>query len=104
MRRIDAIAIALGVFAAGGLAYWLLQGLGLDELSAGIWSQVLLVGGLIGWAGSYLFRVANSDMTLNAQLDDYREAVMKKRLEEMSPEEVARLQAEVEAEKTTDDA
>lgn len=98
MRRIDAIGITLGVFAAGAIAYWLLQGLGLDSTSAGIWSQVLLVGGLIGWAVSYLFRVAGKNMTLNTQLEDYREAVLQKRLETMSPEELARLQAEVEAE------
>lgn len=103
MRRIDAIGIALGVFAAGGVVYWLLQGFGLDAISAGIWSQVLLVGGLIGWAASYLFRVARKDMTLNTQLQDYREAVLKKRLEEMSPEEIVRLQAEVETEKASDD-
>lgn len=96
MRRRDAIAIAVGVFVAGGLAYLILQGLGLDGISAGIWSQVLLVGALIGWAISYVARVFRQEMTLNVQLRDYREAVLQKRLEEMSPEELARLQGEAE--------
>ena len=96
MRRLDAIGIALGVFVAGGIVYLLLQGLGLDSISAGIWSQALLVGGLIGWAASYVLRVLRQDMTLNTQLRDYREAVLQKRLEEMSPEELARLQADAE--------
>ena len=57
MRRIDAIGVTLGVFAAGGLAYVALKVAGLDNLEAGIWSQLLLVGGLIGWLLSYVFRV-----------------------------------------------
>jgi hypothetical protein len=37
-------------------------------------------------------------MTYNQQLDDYKKAVLTKRLEEMSPEERDSLLAEVEAE------
>jgi hypothetical protein len=102
MRRIDAIGIALGVFIAGGVAYAILQGAGLDNFQAGIWSQVLLVGGLIGWLLTYLFRVGTKNMTYNQQLKDYEEAVMRKRLEEMSPEELARLQAEIEGEERSE--
>ncbi len=99
MRRIDAIAIAFGVFIAGGLAYLVLQIAGLDSLSAGVWSQVLLVMGLLGWISTYLFRVGTKNMTYNQQIKDYEDAVLQKRLEEMSPEELAKLQAEVEEEK-----
>ncbi|MGK7874799.1 MAG: DUF3007 family protein [Xenococcaceae cyanobacterium] len=99
MRRIDAIGIAVGVFAAGGIAYLFLQVAGLDSLKAGIWSQVLLVGGLIGWTLTYLFRVATKNMTYNQQLKDYQETVLQKRLEEMTPEELEKLQAEIEQEK-----
>ncbi|MDE5110942.1 MAG: DUF3007 family protein, partial [Trichodesmium sp. St7_bin2_1] len=35
------------------------------------------------------------------QLKDYEDAVLQKRLEEMTPEELAKLQAEVEEEKAT---
>lgn len=96
MRRIDAIGIAIGVFIAGGLIYLLLQVAGLDNLEAGIWSQVLLVGGLVGWVLTYLFRVGTKTMTYNQQLKDYEEAVLQKRLEAMTPEELAQLQDEIE--------
>ncbi|MEQ9233613.1 DUF3007 family protein [Coleofasciculus sp. E2-BRE-01] len=96
MRRIDAIGIAIGVFAAGGIMYILLQVAGLDEVKAGIWSQALLVGGLLGWVLTYLFRVGSHKMTYNQQLKEYEDAVLQKRLEEMTPEELAQLQAELE--------
>ena len=99
MRRIDAIGIAIGVFAAGGILYIILQVAGLDSLEAGIWSQALLVGGLVGWVLTYLFRVVTKNMTYNQQVKDYQEAVLQKRLESMTAEELAQLQAEVEQEK-----
>ena len=99
MRRIDAISITLGVFIAGGVSYFIFQVVGFDSVSAGIWTQSLLVAGLIGWLLTYLFRVSTKNMTYNQQLEDYEEAVLQKRLEEMTPEELAKLQAEVEAEK-----
>lgn len=102
MRRIDIIGIGIGIFAAGGLAYWVLQVAGLDSQNAGIWSQVLLVGGLIGWLSTYLYRAVTKQMTYTQQLKDYEEAVLQKRLEEMTPEELAQLQAEVEQEKVNE--
>ncbi|MBD2017815.1 DUF3007 family protein [Microcoleus sp. FACHB-53] len=102
MRRIDAIGIAFGVFAAGGIIYVVLQVAGLDSLKAGIWSQALLVGGLIGWLLTYLFRVSNKNMTYNQQVKDYKEAVLQKRLEEMTPEELTQLQAEIEKEQRSE--
>jgi hypothetical protein len=99
MRRIDVIGIGLGIFVAGGLAYLVLQAAGLESMDAGIWSQLLLIVVLIGWLLSYLFRAVTQNMTYNQQLKDYEDAVFQKRLEELSPEELAQLQAEVEAEK-----
>ncbi len=96
MRRIDAIGIGLGLFLAGGFAYLILQWAGLDHLNAGIWSQLLLVSGLVGWLLSYLFRVVTQKMTYNQQVKDYEDAVLQKRLEELSPEELAQIQAEIE--------
>ena len=101
MRRIDAIGITLGILVAGGVVYVIFQVVGLDGISAGIWTQTLLVVGLIGWVSTYLFRVSTKSMTYNQQLEDYEQAVLQKRLEEMTPEELAKLQAEVEAEKQT---
>ena len=98
MRRIDAIGISLGMFVAGGLAYLILQWVGLDSMNAGIWSQVLLVSALVVWMFSYLTRVLSKDMTYDQQLRDYEEAVLQKRLEELTPEELASMQAEIERE------
>ena len=99
MRRIDVILISLGIFAAGGVAYLLLQFVGLDSINAGIWSQVFLVTGLIGWLLTYLFRALTKNMTYSQQLKDYEAAVLQKRLEELTPEELAKIQAEIEQEK-----
>jgi hypothetical protein len=98
MRRIDVIGISLGIFAAGGVAYLLLQFAGLDSINAGIWSQVFLVGGLIGWLLTYLFRALTKNMTYSQQLKDYEAAVLQKRLEELTPEELAKIQVEIEQE------
>jgi hypothetical protein len=100
MRRIDVIGIGIGIFAAGGLAFWVLQAAGLDSQHAGIWSQVLLVGGLIGWLLTYLYRAGTKQMTYTQQLKNYEDAVLQKRLEELTPEQLAQLQAEIEQEKT----
>lgn len=99
MRRIDVLGIGLGVFAAGGLVYIILQVAGLDSLEAGVWSQLLLVGGLIGWVVTYVFRAVGQKMTYNQQRQDYEDAYFKKRLEELSPEELAKIQAEIEQER-----
>jgi hypothetical protein len=99
MRRIDAIGIGLGVFLAGGLAYVVLQLAGLNSVNAGIWSQVLLVTGLIGWLASYIFRAIGKNMTYHQQREEYEKAFLEKRLDELSPEELAKLQAEIEQEK-----
>ncbi|MEL6131103.1 MAG: DUF3007 family protein [Cyanobacteria bacterium J06636_28] len=99
MRRIDVIGIGLGVFVVGGGVYLALSLAGLDGISAGIWSQVIFTGGLLGWVLTYLTRVFSQKMTYNQQLKDYEDAVLQKRLDEMSDEEIAQLQAELEAEK-----
>jgi hypothetical protein len=99
MRRIDAITLTLAFFLLGGLAYVGLQWLGVSQMNAGVWSQVVLVTVLVGWLVSYLLRVVTKNMTYDRQLENYKTAVFKKRLEEMSPEEIAQLQAEVAAEK-----
>ncbi len=99
MRRIDAIGIGLGVFVAGGLIYLVLQQVGLDSQSAGIWSQALLVGGLLGWLFTYLFRAVGNKMTYHQQREEYEQAFFQKRLDELSEEELAKIQAEIEQEK-----
>ncbi|MEO0985890.1 MAG: DUF3007 family protein [Cyanobacteria bacterium J06639_14] len=103
MRRIDVLGIGLGIFLVGGGLYVGFRLAGLDGLSAGIWSQVLFVGGILGWILTYLTRVMTKQMTYNQQLKDYEDAVLQKRLEEMTPEELAQLEAEVAAEKMAEE-
>jgi len=95
MRRIDVIVIGLATFASGGILYLVLKFLGINGLTAGIWTQFFLVLGIIIWTLSYLLRVLSQNMTYNQQLKDYQEAVLRKRLEEMPHEELAKLQAEI---------
>jgi Protein of unknown function (DUF3007) len=99
MRRIDVLAIGVAVFLAGGLLYAVLKVAGLDTFDAGIWSQVIFLVGLLGWVSTYLFRVVGGKMTYDRQRDDYETAFLQKRLDEMSPEELETLQAELEQEK-----
>lgn len=100
MRRIDVIGIGIGMFAGGGVLYLILRSAGLNTFDAGIWTQALLVFGIIGWLFTYLYRVVNRSMTYNQQLQEYEDAVLQKRLDALSPEELAQLQAEVEAERS----
>lgn len=67
---------------------------------AGNWVQLLIFLGIcVGWVGSYLYRVSTKQMTYARQLEDYEEAVMKKRLEEMPDAELETVLAEIEREK-----
>jgi phosphotransferase system glucose/maltose/N-acetylglucosamine-specific IIC component len=102
MRRIDVIVIGIVVFAIGGAGYLGLRSVGLNNIDAGIWSQLLLVGIVLAWTFSYVFRVATKKMTYTQQLKDYEEAVLQKRLEELTPEQLATLQAEIDREKEGD--
>ncbi len=99
MRRIDVILIGIGVFAIGGAGYLGLKWAGLNNIDAGIWSQVVLVGIILAWLSSYVLRVATKKMTYTQQLKDYEEAVLQKRLEELTPAELAKIQAEIESER-----
>jgi Protein of unknown function (DUF3007) len=100
MRKIDVLGIGVGVFAAGGLVYIVLQVAGLDNTDAGIWSQLLLVGGLIVWVATYITRAVSNKMTYNQQRQAYEEAYFQKRLEELTPEELAKIQAEIDQERS----
>jgi hypothetical protein len=98
MRRIDVITIGFGIFAAGGLVYIGLQFAGVESITAGIWTQASLVVALLGWLATYAYRATTQNMTYNQQLKDYADAVLQKRLEELTPEELEQLQAEIEQE------
>ena len=75
---------------------YMLETLGYDVVFAG---NVILVGyvGLatVLWTASYVFRVANKDMTYAQQLRDYENAVIQKRFEELNEDEVDALMGEI---------
>ncbi|DBB11550.1 TPA: hypothetical protein ACH3X3_006947 [Trebouxia sp. C0006] len=98
--RKDVLIIGVSIFGGGFAMYYGLQAGGLSPGIAGNFVQLFVVLGLcIGWIGSYIFRVANKDMTYVKQLENYEEEVMAKRLEEMPESEREKLMASVEAEK-----
>ncbi|PAN27960.1 hypothetical protein GQ55_5G122800 [Panicum hallii var. hallii] len=98
--RKDVLLIGLGVTAFGvGLKYGL-ELVGVDPLQAGNVVQLLVVLGMtVGWISTYMFRVANKDMTYAQQLRDYEKQVMEKRLESLSEAELQALLEQVEEEK-----
>ncbi|NJM57416.1 MAG: DUF3007 family protein [Synechococcales cyanobacterium RU_4_20] len=100
MRRLDVLWIGLGLLGGGALVYGVFVGIGLDSLDAGVWSQVILIGVVLAWTSTYLYRAVTQKMTYHQQLQAYEDAMLQKRLESMSSEEIAALQAEVEAERT----
>lgn len=91
MRRIDVLLIGLGIFGAGGIFYLLFKSFGFDPQQAGIWSQVFLISAVIIWITTYIVRVLSHKMTYHQQLKDYEEAVIQKRYEEMTAEELEQL-------------
>jgi Protein of unknown function (DUF3007) len=99
MRRIDIFIIGIVVFAIGGAGYIGLQLAGLDDINAGIWSQLILVAIILGWSSTYIFRVATKNMTYDQQRKEYEDAVIQKRFDDLTPEQLAKLQAEIEQER-----
>jgi hypothetical protein len=100
MRRIDVIGIGLGVFAAGGILFAVLRFGGLDASASGLWTQAALIAGLTGWLVTYLVRAATGRMTYHQQRQELEDAVLQKRFEELTPEQLAELQAELDSEET----
>ena len=91
--RKDVILIGVVLIGLGVGSYYGLQfGAGMDPIMAGNFVQLIFVLLLsFGWVGSYLFRVATKEMTYVKQLKDYEDAVMEKRLEEMTQDQIEEL-------------
>lgn len=98
--RKDVFLIGFGLIALGYVMYYGLQATGMEPGIAGNWVQAIIFLGIcVGWVSTYIYRVATKQMTYVKQLENYEEAVMKKRLDEMTEAEMQRLLTEVEAEK-----
>lgn len=86
-------------------AYFALTASGMDGLKAGNYVTVsYVVLACVGWAGTYLFRVATKDMTYAQQLRDYEQAVIEKRFEELEDDEVDALLTAVAEEEEDEEA
>jgi hypothetical protein len=86
--RKDVTIITVGLTVFGFAIYYGLQAFGMEEGQAGTTTMIVFNAALLfGWVGSYLFRVGTKSMTYVQQLNDYEEAVMLKRYEEMDEEE-----------------
>ncbi len=66
------LKLGLALFVVGGAGYWLFQSAGLEGFSAGIAAEAVLVVVVLGWTGSYLFRVVTGQMTYIQQRRRYR--------------------------------
>ncbi|MFN7714519.1 MAG: DUF3007 family protein [Pseudanabaenaceae cyanobacterium] len=98
MRRIDAILITLGLFATGGILFGVFRISGASDINAGIWSQAVFLLVVIGWLLTYAVRAITQNMTYNRQIEEYKTAVLKKQWESLSPEEQAKILAELDQE------
>lgn len=95
--RKDIIIIGFGIIAFGYLLYYGLQAAGLEPGIAGNWVQLLIfIGICVGWVGSYIYRVATKQMTYVKQLEQYEDAVMRKRIDEMTDQELQSMLGETE--------
>ncbi|KAG5187088.1 hypothetical protein JKP88DRAFT_193912 [Tribonema minus] len=84
-------------------AYFVLTSQGMDGLKAGNYVTVTyILLGMVGWAGTYFFRVATKNMTYAQQLRDYEQAVIQKRFEELQEDEVEALLDEIDEDATAE--
>jgi hypothetical protein len=102
LTRAQVILLGLVVFAIGGSGYWVFRSSGLEGFSPGIATSALLMLVVVGWTASYLLRVVGGKMTYMEQRRRYRAAYdavtddeLQRKFDAMSPEEQAKLLAEV---------
>jgi hypothetical protein len=101
MTRGQALLLGVAVFALGALGYWGFQTSGLEGFSSGIAASLVLMLLVLGWTGSYLWRVVRGEMTYMEQRRRYRTLYdahtteeLQRRFEELSPEDQKKLLAE----------
>lgn len=86
------VGIVLPFFAYG----YMTGPMEMDIVTAGNVVLIAYVGlATVGWTASYVFRVANKDMTYAKQLKEYEQAVIQKRFDELSGDEVDALMGEI---------
>ena len=113
MTRAGVLKLGLGLLLVGGVGFWLFKAAGFEGFSAGIAAEAVLVVIVVGWTGSYLFRVVTGQMTYMQQRRRYRKEYdqltteqLQARFDALSPDEQQALLAslnldESESEQTT---
>ena len=91
----------LTLLPIGGYNVLVSGGMNSDTAGANVGAGFVALS-MVGWASTYIFRVANKDMTYATQLKDYENAVLKKRLEELEDDEISALMEEIEIEEEGD--
>ncbi len=89
------------IFPVVGYQYLINTGMNPDTAGADVGAGFVALS-MIGWASTYIFRVANKDMTYATQLKDYENAVLQKRLEELEDDEINALMDEIDLEDSGD--
>lgn len=95
---LDVIATSLDLVWVGKLLDVDVRMISLDLKSVGFWSQVVLAIGLVGWVASYFLRVITGNMTYDQQRENYENAFLEKRLQEMTPDELEALKESIDDE------
>ena len=114
MTRAGVLKLGLGLLLSGGVGFWLFKAAGFEGFSAGIAAEAVLVVIVVGWTGSYLFRVVTGQMTYMQQRRRYRKEYdqlttdqLQARFDALTPDEQQALLAsldldESESEQTTE--
>lgn len=114
MTRAGVLKLGLGLLLGGGVGFWLFKAAGFEGFSAGIAAEAVLVVIVVGWTGSYLFRVVTGNMTYMQQRRRYRKEYdqltteqLQARFDALSPDEQQALLASLnldpsESEQTTE--
>ena len=103
--RKDIFLLGFGLIGLGYVMYYGLQAFGMDAGMAGNWVQLTIFLGIcVGYVSTYVYRVATKQMTYVKQLEQYEEAVMRRRLEEMTEAEVSQMVDEADAERAAREA
>jgi len=103
--RKDIFVLGFGLIAGGYVMYYGLQAAGMDAGMAGNWVQLAVFLGIcVGYVSTYVYRVATKQMTYVKQLEQYEEAVMRRRLEEMTEAEVSQMVDEADGERAAREA
>ena len=107
LTRAKVLQLGVLVLVLGALGFGLFRLIGLDQASAGIAAEAILVLGVFVWTGSYIFRVVTGNMTFMEQRKRYRKAYedqaiskLQSEFNSMSEEDQIKLMKELDIDKT----